>query len=231
MACDRSPRCASGSRSTAGSRCVRGTTPSSATSLLQQPFFFRREAWIPSPPDFSLNTVQGKSYDLDVGTGRDLWRALEERLSAGALIGAAPSVAEGTVPRMFTDPLLARRRLGQGAFRVLVTDTYDRRCAITNEHTLPVLEAAHIRPVSEGGVHSITNGLLLRSDVHTLFDRGYVTVSPDYRFRVSTRLRADWNNGRAYYAQADLTINLPADRSKWPDRVHLEWHADVVFLK
>lgn len=176
-----------------------GDDPVIGNIILQQPFFFRREAWIPSPPDFSLNTVQGKSYDLDVGTGRDLWRALEEMLSAGALIGAAPSVAEGTVPRMFSDPLLARRRLGQGAFRVLVTDTYDRRCAVTNEHTL--------------------------------FNRGYVTVSPDYRFRVSTRLRADWNNGRAYNAQQELTINLPADKAKRPHRVHLEWHADTVFLK
>src|SRR5207245_78783 len=39
---------------------------------------------------------------------------------------------------------------------------------------LPVLHAAHIRPVSEGGRHLVTNGLLLRSDVHALFDRGYV---------------------------------------------------------
>ena len=43
---------------------------------------------------------------------------------------------------------------------------------------LPVLEAAHIRPYAHGGEHRVDNGLLLRSDLHTLFDRGYVTVTP-----------------------------------------------------
>jgi hypothetical protein len=75
------------------------------------------------------------------------------------------------------DPTLVPRRLGQGAFRVLVTETYGRRCAVTGEPVLPVLDAAHIRPVSQGGLHSLSNGLLLRTDVHTLFDRGYVTVT------------------------------------------------------
>lgn len=100
-----------------------GQDPIIGNIILQQPFFFRREAWIPSPPDFSLNTVQGKSYDLDVGTGRDIWRALEERLMAPSLSNALPMVAEGTTARMFSDPVLARRRLGQGGFRVMVTDS------------------------------------------------------------------------------------------------------------
>jgi len=47
--------------------------------ILQQPFFFRQEAWIPVPSDFSLNIVQGKTYDLDSGSGRTLWAALQER--------------------------------------------------------------------------------------------------------------------------------------------------------
>ena len=59
---------------------------------------------------------------------------------------------------MFGDPVLARQRLGQGAFRMLVTDSYQRRCAVTKEKALPVLEAAHIRPVSEGGGHLVTAG-------------------------------------------------------------------------
>src|SRR5690606_11461688 len=73
---------------------------------------------------------------------------------------------------------LARARLGQGAFRVLVTDAYQKRCAISGERTLPVLQAAHIRPYAAAGPHRVSNGLLLRSDLHILFDRGYVTVTP-----------------------------------------------------
>src|SRR5215211_3132406 len=70
---------------------------------------------------------------------------------------------------------LTRTRLGQGAFRVLVTEAYTRRCAVTGERTLPALEAAHIQPFSKLGPHLTTNGLLLRSDLHKLFDLGYLS--------------------------------------------------------
>ena len=89
-------------------------------------------------------------------------------------------------------PALVRPRLGQGAFRVLVTDTYHRRCAVTGERVLPALEAAHIRPYGEGGVDEVTNGLLLRRDIHGLFDRGYVTVTPAGLFEVSRRIREEF---------------------------------------
>jgi HNH endonuclease len=75
--------------------------------------------------------------------------------------------------------------LGQGAFRVSVTDVYQRRCVITQERTLPALEAAHIRPYGDGGGHEASNGLLLRRDIYSLFDAGYVTVTPELRFEVS----------------------------------------------
>ena len=73
----------------------------------------------------------------------------------------------------FGQPQLVKPRLGQGAFRILVTDIYGRRCAVTQERTLPALEAAHIRPYSDGGEHEAPNGLLLRRDIHSLFDTGY----------------------------------------------------------
>lgn len=197
--------------------------------VLEQTFFFRREAWIPVPADFKLNTVQGKTYDLDAGLGRELWVQLEARLNAHAAASLQHNVAEGVVGRMFSDPVMARRRIGQGAFRLLVTDVYDRQCAVTHEHTLPVLEAAHIRPVAEGGEHHVSNGLLLRSDVHTLFDRGYVTITPEYTFRVSSRLRRDWQNGKIYYRLDGQRIHLPEDSSCWPEPALLEWHSEAVF--
>ena len=86
-------------------------------------------------------------------------------------------MAEGQA--RFGEPHLIRPRLGQGAFRVLVTDIYERRCAVTQERTLPALEAAHIRPYGDGGAHEAENGLLLRRDIHSLFDAGYVTVTPE----------------------------------------------------
>jgi len=120
-------------------------------------------------------------------------------------------------------------RLGQGTFRVLVTDAYARRCAITEERTLPVLEAAHVRPYGKSGPHDPRNGLLLRSDIHTLFDRGYVTVTPQMRFEVSRRIKEEFENGRAYYALHGQPVR-PPQRADWalgPE--FLEWHASNVF--
>jgi len=199
--------------------------------VLEQAFFFRRERWISAPNDFHPNIVQGKGYDLTTGTGLELWNALEDRLSDSSAAAIQRNVADGTVKRMFSDPTLAKRRLGQGAFRVLITDHYNRQCAATREHTLPVLEAAHIKPVVIGGEHAISNGLLLRSDVHTLFDRGYVSVSPDYKFLVSDRLSRNWQNGKVYYAIRNTNIHLPSDRTNWPSRELLEWHSQEVFLR
>ena len=93
-----------------------------------------------------------------------------------------PQLAEPGEVARYGAPTLIRPRLGQATFRVVVTDAYDRRCSITRERTLPALEAAHIRPYADGGNHSPSNGLLLRRDIHALFDAGYVTVTPTLRF-------------------------------------------------
>ena len=121
------------------------------------------------------------------------------------------------------------QRLGQGAFRVLVTDTYERRCAVTGEKDLPALGEARMQPVAGGGPHSVSNGLLLRSDVHMLYDRGYVTIAPDLRFRVIRRLKKDFDNGEHYHQLDGSTIWVPRGADERPRRELLEWHADTVF--
>src|SRR5699024_10404677 len=94
---------------------------------------------------------------------------------------------------------MVQPRIGQGAFRVIVTDAYHRRCAITGEKTMPVLDAAHIKPYSQNGPNLTNNGLLLRRDIHTLFDRGYITINEEYRVEVSYQIKDDYGNGREYY--------------------------------
>src|SRR5207249_11123186 len=91
------------------------------------------------------------------------------------------------------------QRLGQCAFRIVVTDTYQRQCAVTHEKALPALEAAHIQPVTQKGKHRIDNRRLLRFDIHRLFDAGYVTITPDYKFRASRKLKDDFDNGEEYF--------------------------------
>jgi putative restriction endonuclease len=192
--------------------------------LLTQPFFFERSKWIPAPSDFAKNIVQGKTYDLTTGVGTELWSAVQERLQASAVPVYAD---EGSV---YGDPILVKQRLGQGTFRLLITDIYQKRCSITGEKVLPVLQAAHIRPVSEGGGHRVDNGLLLRSDVHTLFDRGYVTVAPDLRVMVSSRLKKDFDNGEHYYQYHGREVWTPAKEPDRPNKSVLEFHRDAVFL-
>ena len=128
-----------------------------------------------SPPDFKLNTVQGKGYDSEVGAGRALWEAVANRIQLFQAANIQPSTATlaAIESHGFGKPQIVLPRLGQGLFRVLLTHTYGRRCSISGERTLPVLEAAHIKPYSVVQRHEISNGPLMRSDLHRLFDEGY----------------------------------------------------------
>ena len=137
--------------------------------------------------------------------------------------------AEGAQDR-YGLPQLVRPRLGQGAFRVLVTDAYHRRCAMTGERTLPALEAAHIQRYSEQGPHRVDNGLLLRSDLHHLFDLGYLTVANDYRIEVSRRIKEEYENGRDYYALHGRPLAvIPSSAEDRPSRLFLDWHRSTLF--
>jgi len=195
--------------------------------LLQDPFFFEEGEGIPTPDDFHPNIVQGKSYDLNLPKGKALWEAVRLRLRR-EVVERGRRELEGP---MYGEPSPVRQRLGQGTFRVWVTDIYQRQCAVTREKALPVLEAAHIKPVSQGGLHRIDNGVLLRTDVHALFDRGYVTVTPDYKFRVSRRLKDDFDNGEYYRQFQGGKLWLPPGAEDKPQREFLEWHGDTIFLK
>jgi putative restriction endonuclease len=111
-----------------------------------------------------------------------------------------------------------------------VTEAYGRQCAITNGKVLPALDAAHIRPYGEGGHHTKSNGLLLRKDIHSVFDAGYATVDKDYRFLVSKKVREVFNNGEEYLRLDQKPLRLPALKSDWPHPDFLEWHNVNRFL-
>lgn len=190
--------------------------------ILAQPAFFAERDWIAQPRDWHPNTEVGRTQDLTQGEGLRIWQAVMDRLRNGRTSEPTPTGRYGA-------PMTVHPRLGQGAFRVLVTDTYERRCTVTGERTLPVLQAAHIQPYAAGGPHAVTNGLLLRSDLHTLFDRGYVTITPEYRLQVSRRIREEFENGRDYYALSGQRIRLPGPRDAHPDPALLDWHNHHVF--
>jgi len=192
--------------------------------ILTQPFFLPESQWI-SPPSWSPNIVSFRGYSTDNQEGRTLWESV-----VAARDGIQHSLGLSEPATRYGEPTLIRPRLGQGAFRLLVTDLYKRRCAITGERTLPALEAAHIRPYSEGGEHAGPNGILMRRDVHSLFDAGYVTVTKDHRFEVSRRIREEFENGRDYYALHGASVTMPDRADLNPDAGALLWHNEHRYL-
>jgi len=192
--------------------------------LLQKPFFLPRENWI-TLPEWSRNIVRGKGFDTEVEPGKSLWTRVE------AFAQAAPALEPVTeyAGSRFGSPQTVLPRLGQGSFRVMVTDAYQRHCAVTRSPILYVLDAAHIKPYEAGGPHSLSNGVLLRQDVHTLFDRGYMTITPEHKIEVSRRIKEEFDNGKEYYALHGSEVWIPKDSRLRPGSQYLDWHNENVF--
>lgn len=196
-------------------------------TILTAPFWFEEQEWIPVP-DWSPHIVKGKSYPTETDAGKRLLQEVQERLPRAT---RAPEVIASETNEQRYAESVVKHRLGQGAFRIAVTDAYQRRCAITGEKTLPVLEAAHIMPYAENGPHQVANGLLLKSDFHTLFDGGYITLTKDYRIEVSRRLHDDYGNGKDYYKyHGQQILILPEQVFQRPDPKFIEWHNQHVYL-
>jgi putative restriction endonuclease len=129
------------------------------------------------------------------------------------------------------------QREGQGAFRLRLLDAYGRQCAITREHTEPVLAAAHIQPYLGPASNHVQNGILLTQEFHTLFDQGLVAIEPptssggEHRLKVSGLLQERWNNGRRYRDYDGVALHVPDAPRLQPSRGALEWHLEEWFEK
>ena len=196
--------------------------------LLQAPFFFPESEWIPAS-DWPPSIQVGKGYNTDEPRGMALWEQIEAWLVAHKPADELPLVpSEAGIGR--GQPQIVLPRLGQGSFRVVVADAYNRRCAFTNSPVLHVLEAAHVRPVADEGPNDVQNGILFRQDVHTLFDRGYLTVTPEFRIGVSRRIKEEFENGKEYYAAHGKLISLPQEAGLRPAVKFLSWHNENKFV-
>lgn len=82
-------------------------------------------------------------------------------------------------------------REGQGAFRRQLIEYYGPRCMVTGTEVAEVIDAAHIIPYGGPDTNTLSNGLLLRKDVHALFDRGLLQITPDLAIGVSTEVEDD----------------------------------------
>lgn len=111
-------------------------------------------------------------------------------------------------------------RRGQPAFRKVLMDTYGQACAITGCNLPAVLEAAHIYPYKGAHTNVVSNGLLLRADVHTLFDLRLIAIdSATMSIRVSPELA-----GTEYELLGGSKLRLPKDRSHQASPEALDWH-------
>lgn len=104
-------------------------------------------------------------------------------------------------------------RRGQPAFRSSLLRAYAGACCVSGCTTSAVLEAAHILPYRGDHTNHVTNGLLLRADLHTLFDLGLLSITPSsYAIVVADELR-----NTEYFELHGARLRLPDDIQCWPD--------------
>jgi putative restriction endonuclease len=192
-------------------------------TVLTQPIYFS------SPVPYKRMYGPLGSQSTADAEGSALWAELVTQIQLAMLPVPGSNPLIDSPHAGFGAPTLVTPRLGQAAFRINVTKAYQRQCAITNEKTLPALQAAHIRPFAASPSHATSNGILFRSDIHHLFDQGYVSVQPDLVFRVSKAIKDEFSNGRDYYAFDGLSLREPERPDQRPDRAALDWHYSTLF--
>ncbi|MBW6468894.1 MAG: HNH endonuclease [Coriobacteriia bacterium] len=131
--------------------------------------------------------------------------------------GFDPNAAEDHRLKVIAE---VRRRQGAPRFRRTLLHAYEGQCAMTRYDAEPALEAAHIVPYRGPQTNHPTNGLLLRADMHDLFDLGLVAVDTD-----SMRLQlAKDLSGSMYEPYQDQPLWIPRDLSLRPNVEALERH-------
>lgn len=206
-------------------------TPIGCT-VLRDARFWPASAWIPwgKAEGWAANIVQGR-------TERDSARAslLLSRIVRDAAWAEVEAERKDHFELLEVDErrhsvVESVAREGQGTFRARLLDAYGRRCAVTGEHTEPVLDAAHIQPYLGPRSNHVQNGLLLTKEFHALLDAGLVGVTPEYRVRVSPSIRKRWRNGHRYYPYDDRSLLVvPEDAALQPSREAFDWHMTHVF--
>jgi putative restriction endonuclease len=202
-------------------------------TILTDIHYYPESEWLDFP--FRPGLVQGKSLDTSSEEGACIWDHMQAYFGNLHLTSASTSLSQDPFSLVKETRALyttesVKERLGQGAFRVMVLDAYHRRCSVTGERTLPVVEAAHIQQYVSPLSNHVQNGIALREDVHTLFDKGYVAVDEDYRFIVSPKLREAFENGREYYRFHGKPIQLPEPSALSPSKDAIRWHLEHVFV-
>lgn len=196
-------------------------------TLLRDARFWPDTRWIPwgETEGWARNIVQGKTEQDPARASRLLRQIEHDAASIPGDLAPPPQFRLVELDERARRDRQVAAREGQGLFRLSLLGAYGGACAITGEHTEPVLDAAHIQDYLGPASNHVQNGLLLTKEWHALYDRGLVTVTPDYQVRVSPRIRDTWNNGHRYYGYDRKPLRLPEDVALRPSREALDWHA------
>ncbi len=140
-------------------------------------------------------------------------RRLDARLRGDGI--TAPELPRGRVKRIAE--ITARQ--GQGPFRERLTIAYQGMCAISGCSTPEALEAAHIEDYDGPATNQPGNGLLLRADLHSLFDGGLLWIDGNYKARVAAQV-----TDPGYRQFEGQKIRLPKQVSDRPSKQALKRH-------
>lgn len=203
--------------------------------ILHSPFFLNESDYIDVPEDWKRGIQQGKKYSIEKGYGKELLEAVMKvfRASQFTSMNQSQQTLVKEIEANYGTPQLIFPRLGQSAFRALVADEYEQTCAITGEKLLPALEAAHIKPFSLGGPHKISNGILIRRDLHALFDRGYLAIvleknHSNYKVLISSKVSVESDYKKLNNSKL---IIVPDNYVNKPNPEFLTWHYENIFMK
>ena len=125
---------------------------------------------------------------------------------------------------------IMNRKWRDRKFRRYVLTAYDRTCAFTGLRLIngmgrPEVQAAHIRPVENGGNDSVRNGIALSATVHWMFDRGLLSIGDDFSILRSRHL----NHDVSHILRADMKAEVPSDHRFQPHPEYLHWHRRCIF--
>ncbi|WP_203857932.1 HNH endonuclease [Plantactinospora mayteni] len=113
-------------------------------------------------------------------------------------------------------------RQGQPDFRRDLMQAYDGRCAISGCDVEAALQAAHISPYDGPATNTVRNGLLLRADLHNLFDRGLLWIDDEFRVRLAGSVHSH------YAEHYGRPLRLPTRPEHRPDRAALRLHQVTI---
>lgn len=110
-------------------------------------------------------------------------------------------------------------RTEQTGFRSQLMNAYKGRCAFSNTNAQHTLQAAHIVPHNKTSNDSVNNGLLLRADIHLLFDAGLIKISPDtLEIKLDETISAEYGNIINKKLELPNSISFPKFKKNLQDR-------------